>query len=194
MNTPIPAQWAGLLLAATVAPALPAAESYKWRGADGSVHYGQVKPDDGSGTEKVLVYDEQEELTRARRQLELERLRLERDQAMLETERNSRPAPTAAPRPQTVAGADLNYDDRQKLHQIERDIERLSTSSIGTVQDRQMQINALTRQRDAVYGSYGVQPGTMVTIQDNRAAPVPGVDFYPIPPQPVLPPAGSPNR
>lgn len=102
------------------------------------------------------------------------------------------PGAPGKPLPLTLAASDMSYGDRQKLRQIERDIERISTSSIGTVQDRQLQINALTRQRDAVYGTYGVQPGTTVTIQDTRNPSVPGVDYYPVPPQTVLPPQGQP--
>ncbi|NJD05438.1 MAG: DUF4124 domain-containing protein, partial [Methylococcaceae bacterium] len=185
MKTPIIDRFAGLLLAVLFTPTLPAAESFKWQDADGTVHYGQIRPTDGSSVDKVLIHDEQEELARARRNLELARLTLERDQGLLDLQRSRQAPPAAiqAARPQTLAATDMSYADRQKLRQIERDIERVSTSSFGTVQDRQTQINALTRQRDIIYGGYGVQPGTTVTIQDNRTPPAPAMDYYPVPPQ-----------
>ena len=179
MKTPIIVRFAGLLLAVQFAPSLAAAESFKWQAADGTVHYGQLPPTDGSAVQKVLLRDPPVNPAPSVRNLDPEGLK--------------RPNQTAAAspegRPQILAASEMSYTDRQKLKQIERDIERISSSSIGTVQDRQLQINALGRQRDAVYGTYGVQPGTTVTIQDNRIPPAPGADYYPIPPQTVVPPA-----
>lgn len=67
-----------------------------------------------------------------------------------------------------IMADDMSYDDKQKIHQIERDIERLSGSSIGDAKDRQMQIEALMRQQELIYSKYGAQASPRIVIQDQR--------------------------
>lgn len=50
-----------------------------------------------------------------------------------------------------------SYADRQALRQIERDIERVSSSGIGDAQSNRMQVEALMRQQEAIYSKYGAR-------------------------------------
>lgn len=68
------------------------------------------------------------------------------------------------------AQAEMSYSDEHMLKQIQRDIERLSSSGIGDARDRQMQIEALMRQQEMIYAKYGAQisPRTVIQYPDNR--------------------------
>jgi hypothetical protein len=67
-----------------------------------------------------------------------------------------------------VMSDDMSYEDRQKLHQIERDISRLSSSTIGDPRDRQMQVESLMRQQELIYSKYGAQASPRVVIQNQQ--------------------------
>jgi len=172
MKTSLQSIRARLLLCALAAAPLPAAD------AQSSTQYGQARPGAGATVETVFYHDGREEIERTRHRLELERLDLERYRLRWQQANAPQPAPVRAAAILTPEEAPaIGFRDRNALHQIERDIERISTSSIGTPQDRQLQVDALAHQRDRIYGSYGVPLATTVTIQVPHAAP----GYYPLP-------------
>jgi len=61
---------------------------------------------------------------------------------------------------------EFSNEDRHRLHEIQREIDFLSSSTIGDARARQEKIEALIRQQELIYSKYGAQASPRVVIQD----------------------------
>ena len=146
-------------------PAIYAQDLYKWQDADGHVHYGQSRPAEGVEAERLEFLDERADLERRKRQKELERAQMELARLRQATENLPHPSqPVALPKPVMPTSA-MSYEDRRKLHAIERDIARIASSSFDTPEQRQSQVDALAHQRDLINAQYGIHAGPAVVVQ-----------------------------
>jgi hypothetical protein len=146
-------------------------EMYKWTDPQGNVHYSQTRPGQSGTIEKTIQYDKQLEHERQLRAIELERAQLDLQRARQEAGMAgqnsglpSQPTVPAAP----VRATEMSNEDKQKLHQIERDLERVSSSGIGDPSSRNAQVEALMRQQELIYSKYGAQASPRIVIQDQR--------------------------
>ncbi|QSA98813.1 DUF4124 domain-containing protein [Methylococcus sp. EFPC2] len=162
----------GLILLLAFSGQALAGEMYKWTDKSGTLHYTQTPPPAGAEVEKTITYDEEMDYRRQMRDLAVQR---EMEQ---ETRRriggdiegsNYAPQPVPQYAPQPVQQPGLSYSDKQQLKQIERDIERLSSSGIGDPGSRQQQIQALQRQQELIYSKSGAQASPQVIINRTRA-------------------------
>lgn len=158
-----------ILLASTA----HAGETYKWTDQEGNLHYTQTPPPAGAELEKTLSYDEEADTRRQMRDIAVQRTmeaetrrRVYGDaQPVASPSQAYEPEPPQAPQRQAPT---LSAGDERQLKQIQRDIERLSSSGIGDPVSRQNQIQALQRQQEMIYGKIGVQGSPQVIINRGR--------------------------
>lgn len=156
-----------------LATSVGAEEMYKWTDAEGNVHYSQTRPDPSIAVDKTLMYDEQLEHERQMRAMQLERAKVELERARREAEMAGQgmggypPQAAGAPAGQSQP-TEMSYEDKQKLREIERDLERVSSSGIGDARSRNAQVESLMRQQEMIYSRYGGRASPRIVIQDQR--------------------------
>lgn len=148
-----------LLLAAS----LPVqAQVYKWTDADGRVHYGGTPPADAESAQALDIpsqptpagtVDNVDDLRRAAR--ELRELRaVNRGVPVNELDR---------PASRGRKGKDkeppyIGYEDRTRIENLNSDIRRLSSSTIGTPASRASELRAAKSELRQIYRKYGIKP------------------------------------
>jgi len=148
-----------LLLAAS----LPVqAQVYKWTDADGRVHYGGTPPADAESAQALDIpsqptpagtVDNVGDLRRAAR--ELRELRaVNRGVPVNELDR---------PASRGRKGKDkeppyIGYEDRTRIENLNSDIRRLSSSTIGTPASRASELRAVKSELRQIYRKYGIKP------------------------------------
>lgn len=139
------------------------AQVYKWTDAAGQVHYGNAPPPaDAQSTQTLDIpsrptpagqVDNVRDLQRATR--ELRELRaLNRGVPASELDR---PA-TRSKKGKTKEPPHIGYDDRTRIDNLNSDIRRLSSSTIGTAASRAREIRAAKDELRQIYRKYGIKP------------------------------------
>lgn len=148
-----------LLLAASV-PAQ--AQVYKWTDAEGGIHYGGAPPADPQSAQTLDIpsqptpagaVDNVGDLRRATR--ELRELRaVNRGVPVHELDRPASGKGTGKGKEPPYIG----YDDRTRIENLNSDIRRLSSSTIGTPDSRARELRAAKSELRQIYRKYGIKP------------------------------------
>lgn len=154
-----------LALCLAIAVALgPAAQAqvYKWTDADGRVHYDSKPPAEGQAAQTLDVQshptptngvDNVQGLQRATRQLrELRATR--RGVSVEELDRPARRGKRSSSREPVYIG----YEDQTRINNLNSDIRRLSSSTIGSASSRNREIRAAKDELRQIYQKYGIKP------------------------------------
>lgn len=139
------------------------AQVYKWTDADGQVHYGNAPPPaDAQSTQTLDIpsrptpageVDNVRDLQRATR--ELRELRaLNRGVPANELDRPT----SGSKKGKTKDPPYIGYEDRTRIDNLNRDIRRLSSSTIGTPASRAREIRAAKSELRQIYRKYGIKP------------------------------------
>lgn len=139
------------------------AQVYKWTDAEGQVHYGnRPPPSDGRSPQTLDIsskpspageVDNVRDLERARR--ELRELRAaNRGVPVNELDR----APKKGKSSRTKESPSIGYADQSKIENLNRDIHRLSGSTIGTPDSRARELRAARDELRQIYRKYGIKP------------------------------------
>lgn len=139
------------------------AQVYKWTDAEGRVHYGNRPPSvEGQSSQTLDIpskpspdgkIDNVGDLERARR--ELRELRAtSRGVPVNELDR----PPTRGKSRKTKEPSSMSYEDQNKIDNLNRDIRRLSGSTIGTRDSRARELRAARDELRQIYRKYGIKP------------------------------------
>jgi hypothetical protein len=139
------------------------AQVYKWTDADGQIHYGNTPPPaDAQSTQTLDItsqptpageVDNVRDLQRATR--ELRELRaVNRGVSVKELDR---PA-TGSKKGKTKEPPYIGYEDRARIDNLNSDIRRLSSSTIGTPASRARELRAAKDELRQIYRKYGIKP------------------------------------
>ncbi|MDG4553826.1 MAG: DUF4124 domain-containing protein [Candidatus Competibacter sp.] len=150
-----------LMFAVVLALVLPArAQVYKWTDADGRVHYGGAPP---AADQPAQTLDIQSQPTpdgevdnvgamrRATR--ELRELRaVNRGVSVRELDR-----PRSSRRKKNTP-THIGYEDQAKIDNLNSDIRRLSSSTLGSARSHSREIRAAKSELRQIYRKYGIKP------------------------------------
>ncbi len=139
------------------------AQVYKWTDADGRVHYGGTPPPAAAQSTETLdipsqptpagTVDNVGDLKRAAR--ELRELRaVNRGVPVSEIDRPSSGGRKGKDKEPPYIG----YEDRTRIENLNSDIRRLSSSTIGTPASRASELRAAKSELRQIYRKYGIKP------------------------------------
>jgi len=150
-----------LTLAMVLALVLPArAQVYKWTDADGQVHYGGAPPAADRPSQTLDIQsqptpdgevDNVSSMRRATRELrELRAVNRGVPVRELDRPRSSRRKKNTPTR--------IGYEDQAKIDNLNSDIRRLSSSTLGSASSRTREIRAAKSELRQIYRKYGIKP------------------------------------
>ena len=150
-----------LTLAMVLALVLPArAQVYKWTDADGQVHYGGAPPAADRPSQTLDIQsqptpdgevDNVSSMRRATRELrELRAVNRGVPVRELDRPRSSRRKKNTPTR--------IGYEDQAKIDNLNSDIRRLSSSTLGSASSRAREIRAAKSELRQIYRKYGIKP------------------------------------
>lgn len=149
-------------LALTFAPATQA-QVYKWTDANGQVHYDSQTPAQGSAAQTLEIrsqptpsggVDNVRSLQRAARQLR----ELRAARRGIPVDQLERPPHARTRRGEPREPPPIGYEDRARIDNLNSDIRRLSSSTIGTASSRNREIRAAKDEVRQIYRKYGIKP------------------------------------
>ena len=150
-----------LTFAVVLALALPArAQVYKWTDADGQVHYGGAPPPATDQPAQTLDIQSQptpdgevdnvDSMRRATQELrELRALNRGVPVRELDRPRSSRRKKSEPAR--------IGYEDQARIDNLNSDIRRLSSSTLGSASSRARQLRAAKKELRRIYRKYGIK-------------------------------------
>ena len=154
-----PRRFAILLLALSWAAQ---AQVYKWTDTDGQVHYGNVPPPvDAQSTQTLDIpsrpspageIDNVRDLRRAERKLR----ELRAANRGVSVNELDRPA-SRSKQNKIKEPPHIGYEDRARIDNLNSDIRRLSSSTIGTPASRAREIRAAKDELRKIYRKYGIK-------------------------------------
>jgi len=142
----------------------PAAQAqvYKWTDANGQVHYDNKPPAEGQTTQTLDIHsqptpaggvDNTQGLQRATRQLR----ELRATSRGVPVNELDRPA-SRKRRGDSREPAYIGYEDRARIDNLNSDIRRLSSSTLGTPSSRARELRAAKDELRQIYRKYGIKP------------------------------------
>lgn len=150
-----------LALALLLGP-MAQAQVYKWTDANGQVHYDSKPPAEGQAAQTLDIQsqptpaggvDNVQGLQRATRQMR-ELRATSRGVPVNELDRPARQKKRSESREPVYIG----YEDRARIDNLNSDIRRLSSSTIGSPSSRAQQIRAAKDELRQIYRKYGIKP------------------------------------
>ena len=150
-----------LTLALVLGP-IAQAQVYKWTDANGQVHYDSKPPAEGQAAQTLDIQsqptpaggvDNVQGLQRATRQMR-ELRATSRGVPVNELDRPARQKKRSESREPVYIG----YEDRARIDNLNSDIRRLSSSTIGSPSSRAQQIRAARDELRQIYRKYGIKP------------------------------------
>ena len=150
-----------LAMAVTLGP-MAQAQVYKWTDANGQVHYDSKPPAEGSAAQTLDIQsqptpasgvDNVQGLQRATRQLR----ELRATSRGVSVEELDRPA-RRGKRSQSHEPVYIGYEDRTRIDNLNSDIRRLSSSTVGSSSSRNREIRAARDELRQIYRKYGIKP------------------------------------
>ena len=150
-----------LALALLLGP-MAQAQVYKWTDANGQVHYDSKPPAEGQAAQTLDIQsqptpaggvDNVQGLQRATRQMR-ELRATSRGVPVNELDRPARQKKRSESREPVYIG----YEDRARIDNLNSDIRRLSSSTIGSPSSRAQQIRAARDELRQIYRKYGIKP------------------------------------
>mgnify|MGYP000857510664 CR=1 FL=1 len=138
------------------------AQVYKWTDANGQVHYDSKPPPEGQATQTLDIpsqptpaggADNTQSMQRATRQLR----ELRATSRGVSVEELERPAPRKK-RGESREPVYIGYEDRARIDNLNSDIRRLSSSTIGSASSRAQGIRAAKDELRQIYRKYGIKP------------------------------------
>ena len=152
-----------LCLALSLAFLVPAhAQVYKWIDANGQVHYDSQPPAEGTTVQPLDIPSQPtpasgannvQSFQRATRQLR-ELRAVNRGVPVNELDRPARRSRRSASREPSHIG----YEDQTRIDNLNSDIRRLSSSTIGNSSSRAREIRAAKDELRQIYRKYGINP------------------------------------
>lgn len=143
--------------------AMAQAQVYKWTDANGQVHYDSKPPPEGQAAQTLDIQsqptptggaDNTQSMQRATRQLR-ELRATSRGVSVEELDRSpSRKKRRGEPQEPVYIG----YEDRARIDNLNSDIRRLSSSTIGSASSRAQGIRAAKDELRQIYRKYGIKP------------------------------------
>lgn len=161
--------WHPIYFAALVILSLTAeAQVYKWTDAEGKVHYGSQPPANGSSAQPLDIrsqptppggVDNVHSLQRAREELrELRAAHRGIPVEALEDDSTSRKkSGKGGKSSKTGEPIYIGYEDQTRIDNLNSDIRRLSSSTIGASSNRAREIRAIKDELRQIYRKYGVK-------------------------------------
>jgi hypothetical protein len=149
-----------LALALATGPAAQA-QVYKWTDANGQVHYDSKPPPEGQAAQTLDIQsqptpagsvDNVQTLQRATRQLR----ELRATSRGVPVDELDRPA-RRKKRGESREPPHIGYEDRARIDNLNSDIRRLSSSTIGTPGSRAREIRAAKDELRQIYRKYGIK-------------------------------------
>ena len=149
------------VLALALSP-IAQAQVYKWTDANGQVHYDSKPPAEGSAAQTLDIrsqptptggVDNVQGLQRATRQMR-ELRATSRGVPVEELDRNASRKRRSNSREPVYIG----YEDRARIDNLNSDIRRLSSSTLGTPGSRNREIRAAKDELRQIYRKYGIKP------------------------------------
>ena len=150
-----------LVLALALSP-IAQAQVYKWTDANGQVHYDSKPPAEGSAAQTHDIQtqptpasgvDHVQGLQRATRQLR----ELRATSRGVSVQELDRPA-SRKRRGDSREPAYIGYEDRARIDNLNSDIRRLSSSTVGSSSTRNREIRAAKDELRQIYRKYGIKP------------------------------------
>lgn len=150
-----------LTLALALGP-MAQAQVYKWTDANGQTHYDSKPPPEGQATQTLDIQsqptpagavDNVQGLQRATRQLR----ELRATSRGVPVEELDRP-PRRGKRSPSREPVYIGYEDRTRIDNLNSDIRRLSSSTIGSPSARAREIRAAKDELRQIYRKYGIKP------------------------------------
>ena len=150
-----------LVLALALSP-IAQAQVYKWTDANGQVHYDSKPPPEGSAAQTLDIQsqptpasgvDNVQGLQRATRQLR----ELRATNRGVSVQELDRPA-SRKRRGDSREPVYIGYEDRTRIDNLNSDIRRLSSSTLGTPSSRAREIRAAKDELRQIYRKYGIKP------------------------------------
>ena len=138
------------------------AQVYKWTDANGQVHYDSRPPPEGQATQTLDIQsqptpaggaDNVQGMQRATRQLR-ELRATSRGVSVNELDQPARRKKRGESREPVYIG----YEDRARIDNLNSDIRRLSSSTIGSASSRAQAIRAAKDELRQIYRRYGIKP------------------------------------
>ena len=151
-----------LVLSLAVLGPAAQAQVYKWTDANGQVHYDSRPPAEGTAAQPLDIRsqptpaggaDNVQSLQRATRQLR-ELRATSRGVPVKELDRPARRSRRSEPREPPHIG----YEDQTRIDNLNSDIQRLSSSTIGSSSSRAREIRAAKDELRQIYRKYGINP------------------------------------
>ena len=149
-----------LVLALALSP-IAQAQVYKWTDANGQVHYDSKPPAEGSAVHTLDIrsqptptggVDNVQGLQRATRQMR-ELRATSRGVSVQELDR-----PASRKRRGDSGEVYIGYEDRARIDNLNSDIRRLSSSTVGSSSSRNREIRAAKDELRQIYRKYGIKP------------------------------------
>ena len=137
------------------------AQVYKWTDTDGKTHYGNQPPANGQPTQTLDIPSQPTPSGGVDNVRDLERAK----QELRELRATSRGVPVgeldrSASRKRgkkTQEPVYIGYDDRARIDNLNSDIRRLSSSTIGSASSRAREIRAAKDELRQIYRKYGIK-------------------------------------
>lgn len=138
------------------------AQVYKWTDANGQVHYDSRPPAEGTAAQPLDIRsqptpaggaDNVQSLQRATRQLR-ELRATSRGVPVKELDRNAR----RSRRNESREPPHIGYEDQTRIDNLNSQIQRLSSSTIGSSSSRAREIRAAKDELRQIYRKYGINP------------------------------------
>ena len=151
-----------LILVLTLGP-MAQAQVYKWTDANGQVHYDSKPPTDGQAAQTLDIrsqptpasgVDNVQGLQRATRQMR----ELRATSRGVSVNELDRPAAPRKKRGEPQEPVYIGYEDRARIDNLNSDIRRLSSSTIGSPSARAREIRAAKDELRQIYRKYGIKP------------------------------------
>ena len=138
------------------------AQVYKWTDANGQVHYDSKPPPEGQAAQTLDIpsqptpaggADNTQSMQRATQQLR-ELRATSRGVSVEELDRPARRKKRGESREPVYIG----YEDRARIDNLNSEIRRLSSSTIGSASSRAQEIRAAKDELRQIYRKYGIKP------------------------------------
>ena len=142
--------------------AMAQAQVYKWTDANGQVHYDSKPPPEGQATQTLDIQsqptpaggaDNTQSMQRAARQLR----ELRATSRGVPVDELDRP-PFRKRRGEPREPPHIGYEDRARIDNLNSEIRRLSSSTIGSSSNRAREIRAAKDELRQIYRRYGIKP------------------------------------
>ena len=142
--------------------AMAQAQVYKWTDANGQVHYDSKPPPEGQATQTLDIQsqptptggaDNTQSMQRATRQLR----ELRATSRGVPVDELDRP-PSRKRRGEPREPPHIGYEDRARIDNLNSEIRRLSSSTVGSSSTRNREIRAAKDELRQIYRKYGIKP------------------------------------